>query len=161
MYEIWIKIALSSDLWLDLTAQPQRFSARKDLILSAGAVATPQILMLSGIGDRTRLSSHNIKPIVNLPDVGQQLQDHPYFALQWSVNSTNTFDNVLFNSTAFNEAMAEYGKAKKGLFANNAIANHIGFFRLAKNSSVLKRSHDPSAGPKSPHYEFAFSVSQL
>jgi choline dehydrogenase-like flavoprotein len=116
--------------------------------------------MLSGIGDSGVLAKQNIKTIVNLPDVGRNLQDHPFVTLQWSVNSNNTFDNVAFNQTAFAEAYQQYEATKTGIFANNAIANHIGFFRLAKDSAALKQG-DPSAGPLSPHYEFAFSVSIL
>jgi choline dehydrogenase-like flavoprotein len=132
--------------------------ARKEVILSSGSIATPQILMLSGIGDPKKLAAHNIKSAVNLPDVGNHLQDHPFFTLQWSVNSTKTFDTVAFNQTAFAEAFEQYETTKKGLFANNAIANHIGFFRLTENSTILKKHGDPSAGPMSPHFEFAFSV---
>jgi choline dehydrogenase-like flavoprotein len=125
--------------------------------LSAGAIATPQLLMLSGIGDPQTFTKLDINPIVNLSDVGRNLQDHPLFTLQWSVNSTDTFDNVAFNQTAFAEAFQLYAANKTGIFANNAIANHIGFLRLAADSAALKPG-DPSAGPSSPHYEFAFSV---
>jgi len=49
--------------------------ARKELILSAGAINSPQLLMLSGIGPVDHLKEVGIKPIVSLP-VGQNLQDH-------------------------------------------------------------------------------------
>jgi choline dehydrogenase-like flavoprotein len=50
--------------------------ARKEAILAAGAVHTPQILHLSGIGDAKRLSSLGINTVSDLPGVGQNLQDH-------------------------------------------------------------------------------------
>ena len=45
------------------------------MILSAGAFASPQILMLSGIGDPQHLSRHNIEVVASLPGVGKNLQD--------------------------------------------------------------------------------------
>ncbi|MBW3591153.1 MAG: GMC family oxidoreductase N-terminal domain-containing protein, partial [Actinobacteria bacterium] len=50
--------------------------ARKEVILSAGTINSPQLLMLSGIGPVDGLSRHGLKPVVDLPGVGQNLQDH-------------------------------------------------------------------------------------
>ena len=47
------------------------------MIISAGAINKPKILMLSGIGDRRELSKHGIRTKVNLPGVGKDLQEHP------------------------------------------------------------------------------------
>ncbi|KZT65400.1 GMC oxidoreductase [Daedalea quercina L-15889] len=52
-------------------------TARREIVLSAGAVHTPQILMLSGIGPATHISSHLIPVVVDLPGVGSHLMDHP------------------------------------------------------------------------------------
>ena len=51
---------------------------RKEVILSAGAVQTPQILMLSGVGAKEELSKHNIPVVANVPGVGKNLQDREY-----------------------------------------------------------------------------------
>ena len=51
-------------------------SAHKEIILSAGSINTPQILMLSGVGPSDLLKNHNINIVHNLPAVGQNLQDH-------------------------------------------------------------------------------------
>ena len=50
--------------------------AKKEVIVAAGAVHTPQILQLSGVGDAAYLKTFGIKPVVDLPGVGQNLQDH-------------------------------------------------------------------------------------
>nr|WP_199045133.1 GMC family oxidoreductase N-terminal domain-containing protein [Dyella sp. ASV24] len=55
---------------------PLDFHARREVILSAGAVGSPQILQLSGIGDVSRLRDLGISPIHHLPSVGEHLQDH-------------------------------------------------------------------------------------
>jgi choline dehydrogenase len=56
---------------------PKTFSlyARKEVILSAGAFNTPQLLKLSGIGPREELARHGIKVVLDLPGVGENLQD--------------------------------------------------------------------------------------
>jgi choline dehydrogenase len=48
----------------------------KEVILSAGTFVSPQLLMLSGIGDKKQLAKHGIKVVHHLPDVGENLQDH-------------------------------------------------------------------------------------
>jgi len=50
--------------------------ARREVIVCGGAINSPQILMLSGIGDADTLAAHGIAPVVHLPGVGQNLQDH-------------------------------------------------------------------------------------
>ena len=49
----------------------------EEIILSAGAAISPQILMLSGVGPSDHLAEHGIESVVNLPRVGQNLADHP------------------------------------------------------------------------------------
>ena len=55
----------------------------KKIILSAGAISSPQILMLSGIGPVNHLSEHGIEPVRNNEGVGQNLADHPMIYLTW------------------------------------------------------------------------------
>lgn len=57
------------------TIDGQRFAARKEVIISAGALNSPQILLLSGIGS-DGLQKHNIPVLHELPQVGKNLQDH-------------------------------------------------------------------------------------
>lgn len=55
---------------------PKTFTARREVILCAGAIGSPQILMLSGIGAAEDLATKGIQTVKHLPGVGQNLQDH-------------------------------------------------------------------------------------
>lgn len=72
----------------------QYFTAftRKEVVVSAGALSSPHLLMLSGIGPQDHLQEHNIPVIKNLP-VGQKLYDHiTFFGQMFTVNESIVFD---------------------------------------------------------------------
>ena len=54
----------------------QRITARREVILAAGAIGSPQLLMLSGVGDPEALRPLGIEPVGDRPEVGRNLQDH-------------------------------------------------------------------------------------
>lgn len=105
-----------------------RVIARKEIILSAGAIQSPQLLLLSGVGDERQLNEHGIGVIEDLPGVGENLQDHigffPVFSIQnpdgnktlsiisknvLTEKSINQFvhkDNGLLYSQPFGETLA-------------------------------------------------------
>jgi choline dehydrogenase len=56
--------------------QPERLRATSEVILAAGGFASPQLLLLSGVGDRDQLKTFGIEPKHHLPGVGRNLQDH-------------------------------------------------------------------------------------
>lgn len=51
--------------------------SENEIILSAGALGSPQLLMLSGLGPKEHLESHNIKVVLDQPLVGQRMKDNP------------------------------------------------------------------------------------
>ena len=63
----------------------------KKIVLSAGAINTPQLLQVSGIGDRELLESHGIEVVKHLPGVGENLQDHLEVYIQYEL--TNNTDS--------------------------------------------------------------------
>lgn len=85
---------------------PVSVSAVKEVVLSAGAVNSPQILQLSGIGPAALLREHGIKVVKDTPYVGENLQDHLQIRAVYKVKGTKTL-NTLANSL--------FGKAKIGL----------------------------------------------
>ena len=132
--------------------------ATKEVILAAGAVNTPQLLMLSGIGDSAQLSQFNIQTIVNLPDVGKNMQDHVLLPNVFSVNANFTNDDISRNATLFQDDLALWEQSHSGPFAISTTFE-LGWLRLAKNATIFRTVDDPSSGPEAPHYEFIFAVS--
>ena len=65
------------------TAQTHEVRAAREVILSAGALQSPQLLQLSGIGPADLLRRHGIEIVHDLPGVGQNLQDHLQFRLMY------------------------------------------------------------------------------
>ncbi|KAL9634624.1 MAG: hypothetical protein Q9164_003983 [Protoblastenia rupestris] len=82
----------------------QHLRASKEIIISCGALRTPQLLMLSGIGPKSELAKHSITQIVDLP-VGQHLHDHGSIQMVWKLK--NPEKGYAFGSYAFNKP--EYG----------------------------------------------------
>lgn len=66
-----------------VNGEERQFEAEREVILSAGAFGSPQLLMLSGIGDAAELRGHGIEVRHNLPGVGKNLQDHVAVPIQY------------------------------------------------------------------------------
>jgi len=81
-------------------------TAKQSVVLCAGAIGTPQILQLSGLGPAALLQQNGIAPVVDLPGVGANLQDHLQIRSVFKVQGVDTL-NTLANSW--------WGKAKIGL----------------------------------------------
>ncbi|GAB5367213.1 hypothetical protein AAMO2058_001210500 [Amorphochlora amoebiformis] len=88
--------------YLDQTGVPQTVEAKHEIVLSAGVIGSPQILMLSGIGPSEHLSDVAIPTQVDLKGVGSNLVDHPRVAVKWAstlkgLNPMNLFSHVEAN----------------------------------------------------------------
>ena len=81
-------------------------NAKQAVVLCAGSIGTPQILQLSGLGPAQVLQQHGIAPLIDLPGVGANLQDHLQIRAVFKVQGVTTL-NTLANSW--------WGKAKIGL----------------------------------------------
>jgi len=64
--------------------------AGREVILAAGAIGSPQLLLLSGIGAREELRAAGVQARHELPGVGRNLQDHPFVTVLWEVSDPNT-----------------------------------------------------------------------
>ncbi|KAJ7240674.1 pyranose dehydrogenase [Mycena rebaudengoi] len=133
-------------------------AARKEIILSAGSVGSPAILMLSGVGNATALQALGTQSLHDLPSVGQNATDHPAVAMNWLVSGTETLESVRQNATRFNESYAEWNKTKTGPFTAPGIT-HVGWTRL-NQTQLAPFGADPAAGSTTPHFKFTFTVSR-
>ncbi|TFK37485.1 GMC oxidoreductase-domain-containing protein, partial [Crucibulum laeve] len=109
--------------------------AKKEIVLSAGSIGTPHILLNSGIGDKTALAQVGIKPLVHLPSVGQNLSDHPVVGDQWLVNAgpTDTFEALGRNETYAAEQLELWTTKRSGTLAAGTY-NTVGWHRLPENA---------------------------
>lgn len=137
-------------------AKRSTVTAKNEVILSAGTLNTPQILQLSGIGNKTELAKLGIKSTVDLPDVGEHMQDHPILSNYWTVSATNTTDDLIRNPALFTTTLQQWTVNHTGPFTDPP-ATGVGFIRLPANASIFKNVSDPSAGPGSGHYELVWT----
>ncbi|KAH8079096.1 aryl-alcohol-oxidase from pleurotus Eryingii [Cristinia sonorae] len=129
--------------------------ASKEVILAAGVIGTPQILQLSGVGNKNTLRALGIPSVADLPEVGENLADHPLLANYFEVQSNGTWDDVLRNGDVFGQTMGRWQAERQGLFVDSP-GNTVGFFKVPSGSPALRGIQDPSSGSKSPHTELIF-----
>ncbi len=99
--------------------QLKQIRARREVILAAGAFQTPQLLMLSGIGDSAALAKHGIASVHHLPGVGQNLQDHPDFIFAY-LSDSPYFTGMSFSGIAHQlKAIMQYLRERRGPMTSN------------------------------------------
>ena len=92
-------------------------SAKKEVILSAGSIQSPQLLELSGIGNASVLSAVGIKQLVDLPGVGENLQDHVRVTTAYQPKSNYTSpDKLQLNATFAAEQLTLYEANKTSFY---------------------------------------------
>ncbi|KAF5372911.1 hypothetical protein D9758_001766 [Tetrapyrgos nigripes] len=128
------------------------FKATDEVILSAGTFGSAQILLLSGIGPKDELE----KVIVDSPDVGKNLKDHPVVQIYFTVNSTDTLDSIFRNSTLTAQLLAEWQQNKTGILSDTPI-NVFGLLQLP-DTFFTSVDSNPASGPKSPNLEMIFNA---
>ncbi|MEM7251961.1 MAG: choline dehydrogenase [Pseudomonadota bacterium] len=87
--------------------------AGREVILAAGAIQSPQLLELSGVGDATRLSELGIPVVHHLPGVGENLQDHYIVRVVWQINQPFTLNEQLRGPSLVRE-VAKYMFGRRG-----------------------------------------------
>ncbi|KAJ6627314.1 Glucose dehydrogenase [FAD, quinone] [Pseudolycoriella hygida] len=115
--------------WIGKSTE-QSAIARKEVVLSAGSINTPQILMTSGIGPKDHLESFQIDIVKDLP-VGKHLEDHvfvPYFISLVKSNPTQMSESERSNM------VYEYLIHRVGFLSNTGASDLVGFFNTRNDS---------------------------
>ncbi|KAI0783981.1 GMC oxidoreductase [Irpex lacteus] len=115
-------------------------TARKEVVLAAGAIHTPQILMLSGVGPADHLKTVDIPVVVDLPGVGSGLKDHAVIDTRYANKYTDTLDylkpKTLTQSARLTKALLEYQLTGTGPLTTNIV-----------EAAAFVRTDDPALFP--------------
>jgi choline dehydrogenase-like flavoprotein len=104
-----------------------RVSASREIILAAGAISTPKLLQLSGIGPKNILQAAGVKVKLDKPAVGANLQDHPAGSGRWNVtNLSFPNDNTLTTNTTYNaSAWDEYVLNHTVIYPSSSMTDNL------------------------------------
>jgi choline dehydrogenase-like flavoprotein len=108
--------------------ESQTVHARREVIVSAGAFQSPQILMLSGIGPAAHLKSQGVDVALDAPGVGRNLQDHVDYTILRRTRSPHPIGMTLPFILGFPSAFGKYRKDGRGPLTSN-LAEAGGFIK--------------------------------
>jgi choline dehydrogenase-like flavoprotein len=115
-------------------AGQQRIKARREIILSAGALESPKLLQLSGIGDAAHLRSLGIPVVVDRPAVGANLREHLLYMVQWRLKDwTSGTENRQYSGLRLGLQALQYALGKSGCLGKGTYPVG-GFFRATPDA---------------------------
>lgn len=109
--------------------------ARREVILAAGAFQSPQLLMLSGVGDAAALKHHGIASVHHLPGVGQNLQDHPDFVFAFRSELPHFTGLTFPGLQRIFKGIGQYRRERRGPMTSN-VAECGGFFKTRPDLDI-------------------------
>ncbi|WP_192254684.1 GMC family oxidoreductase [Mesorhizobium silamurunense] len=115
--------------------QQKLLAANREIVLSAGAINSPKILMASGIGPAAELKQIGITPVFDLPGVGKNLQDHVDGMITVRSRSTRTLGLSLANLPRIAAAPFQYFARRKGMLTTNYV--EAGGFAKTRHANGL------------------------
>ncbi len=112
--------------------QKREIRANREIILSGGAFATPQLLLLSGVGPSDTIKPFGLDMVHELPGVGQNLQDHIDYVTSYRSDSEDTMGINFKGAIKLIKAISEWRKQRTGLITTT----------FAETGAFLKSSPD-------------------
>ena len=124
----------------EINGETTFIAARREVILSTGTIASPQLLMLSGIGPADHIREHGITLVHDLPGVGENLQDHIVAPLRYACNEPVSIKNQLGPMGRATIAL-QWLLFKRGLGASNFF--EVGaFFDGGSDAPYINMQHE-------------------
>jgi len=154
------RLLLEGNRAVGVETKDNKFWASKEVILSAGALNSPKILMHSGIGPSDQLTKHSIPVVKDVPVIGQGMRDHMFCPLVYTAKDGHT-DRAEFygNQAAMDEALAQWKADGTGPWTKFACGGCIGYFKIAGLAETKEFQALPPAERSYleketvPHYE--------
>ena len=102
-----------------LGSEVRTAKAKREIIVSAGALQSPQLLMLSGIGEGAQLQALGIPVAHDLPGVGRNLRDHVDYVLGWRSDSLDLVGTSVGGLLRLFREIGRYRRERRGMIASN------------------------------------------
>ncbi|KAF3017285.1 hypothetical protein E8E15_004547 [Penicillium rubens] len=154
------RILLQGKKAVGVEAQGKQYFASRDVILSAGSLDTPKILMHSGIGPAADLEKFNIPVVNDLPAIGQGLRDHYFVPLILARKpETNDRNSFFQDPAAMEAAMKQWEDDNTGLWTRYGCQVGSGWFKSDRITSSPEFKALPASVQEFmnretiPHYE--------
>lgn len=107
-----------------------RITARREVVLCAGSIGSPHLLMLSGVGEAKELRDLGVEPVHELPEVGRNLQDHVAATVAMRTRNTESYGLSVRTLPRAVGTLLDYAIRKRGALASNVFEAH-GFIRTS------------------------------
>ncbi len=120
---------------VSLASGIQTVRAKREVIVSAGALQSPQLLMLSGIGEGARLQALGILVAHDLPGVGRNLRDHVDYVFGWKSNSLDLVGTSVGGLLRLGREIGRYRRERRGMITSN-YAEAGGFLKSAPGAAA-------------------------
>jgi choline dehydrogenase-like flavoprotein len=130
----------------------KKITAKKEVILSAGSVLSPQLLELSGIGGEKVLTAAGVKQLVDLPGVGENLQDHIRIVVTYELRKNYTSVDILrLNQTYATEQFTRYNNNQSSFYDTASVGySYLNWSQVIGDDSTLVRYAEQSATKDKP-----------
>jgi choline dehydrogenase len=141
------------------------FRAKREVIVSQGVFATPQLLMLSGIGPKAELEKFGIQQVVESPNVGQNLLDHPILAHVFRLKDGYGLDHYLLRAGLEQDAARAAYRWKNSGPYTSGLLELVGLPRIDERlekypeyqaAKAANGGKDPFGPGGQPHCELQF-----
>ncbi|GAP84499.1 putative GMC oxidoreductase [Rosellinia necatrix] len=122
----------------DKDGKVTNITAKNEVVLAAGTIRTPQLLELSGIGDRDLLEGLGIEVLIDNPNVGEHMQDHLMTSQQFPVKKGYPSADGLREPARFQSAFEQYASTKQGPLAG--MGTSVAYVPLADRGGVMTQA---------------------